>query len=132
VPHSQLARQAVTDARTAGIGVVDLTGSNWHWDANDHMAYMRADAIAVAHYGAVFNAYRRLDDAGLLIFDDAHAAAGSIADNWTVRFSYGTPGYIQLVQLLTQGCRGLPPHDSSPGITTRRLVPTATSSNRPS
>jgi hypothetical protein len=106
VPHSQLARQAVTDARTAGIGVVDLTGSNWHWDANDHMAYMRADAIAVAHYGAAFNAYPRLDDAGLLIFDDAHAAAGSIADNWTVRFSYGTPGYIQLVQLLTPGLPG--------------------------
>jgi Type III restriction enzyme, res subunit len=105
-PTLQLARQAVTEARTAGIGVVDLTGSNWHWDANDHMAYMRADAIAVAHYGAVFNAYPRLDDAGLLIFDDAHAAAGSIADNWTVRFSYGTPGYIQLVQLLTPGLPG--------------------------
>ncbi|WP_152185936.1 DEAD/DEAH box helicase [Segeticoccus rhizosphaerae] len=89
-PTLQLSRQAVADARAAGISVVDLTGNNVDWDANDRLAYVRADAIAVAHYNAVFNASPQLDDAALLILDDAHAAAGSVADNWTVRFDHGT------------------------------------------
>lgn len=105
-PTLQLARQAVADARAAGISVVDLTGRNPDWDENDRMAYIRADAIAVAHYNAVFNAHPQLDDAALLILDDAHAAAGSIADNWTVRFDHGTAGYTQLVEVLTPGLPG--------------------------
>jgi len=105
-PTLQLARQAVADARAAGISVVDLTGRNRDWDENDRIAYVRADAIAVAHYNAVFNAYPQLDDAALMIFDDAHAAAGSIADNWTVRFDHGTGGYTKLVELLTPGLPG--------------------------
>ncbi|WP_341925258.1 DEAD/DEAH box helicase family protein [Nocardioides psychrotolerans] len=105
-PTLQLARQAVTDARAAGISVVDLTGSNWSWDNNDRLAYTQGQAIAVAHYKAVFNSNSQLDDADLLIFDDAHAAAGAIADTWTVRFDHGTTAYTQIVELLTAGLPG--------------------------
>lgn len=105
-PTLQLARQAVSDARAAGIRVVDLTGSNWGWDYNDRLAYTQANAIAVAHYKAVFNSNSQLDDADLLIFDDAHAAAGAIADTWTVRFEHGTAAYTQIVGLLTPGLPG--------------------------
>lgn len=105
-PTLQLARQAVADARAAGVSVVDLTGSNWSWDANDRLAYTRADAIAVAHYKAVFNSNSQLDDADLLIFDDAHAAAGAIADTWTVRFEHGTIAYQEIVTLLAFGLPG--------------------------
>ena len=105
-PTLQLARQAVADARAAGISVVDLTGSNWGWDSNDRLAYTQANAIAVAHYKAVFNSNSQLDDADLLIFDDAHAAAGAIADTWTVRFDHGTTAYTQIVGLLTPGLPG--------------------------
>jgi len=105
-PTLQLARQAVADARAAGISVVDLTGSNWNWDNNDRLAYTQGQAIAVAHYKAVFNSNSQLDDADLLIFDDAHAAAGAIADTWTVRFDHGTAAYTQIVGLLTPGLPG--------------------------
>jgi hypothetical protein len=105
-PTLQLARQAVADARAAGISVVDLTGSNWGWDANDRLAYTQANSIAVAHYKAVFNSNSQLDDADLLIFDDAHAAAGAIADTWTVRFEHGTTAYQEIVTLLAPGLPG--------------------------
>lgn len=105
-PTLQLARQAVADARAAGISVVDLTGSNWGWDANDRLAYTQARAIAVGHYKAVFNSNSQLDDADLLIFDDAHAAAGAIADTWTVRFEHGTSAYQEIVTLLALGLPG--------------------------
>jgi hypothetical protein len=102
-PTLQLARQAITDAAAAGITVVDLTGRNSQWDANDHLAYVQANAIAVAHYGALFNSNARLDDADVVIFDDAHAAAGSIADTWTVRFDADSLAYQQILQLLADG-----------------------------
>ena len=102
-PTLQLARQAVADARSAGIAPVDLTGSNRNWDPNDELTYVQAGSIAVAHYGAIFNSNSHLGNAELLIFDDAHAAAGSIADTWTVRFEDGTLGYQQLLQLLGPG-----------------------------
>ena len=105
-PTLQLARQAVADARAAGISVVDLTGSNWGWDANDRLAYTQANAIAVAHYKAVFNSNSQLEDADLLIFDDAHAAAGAIADTWTVRFEHGSTAYQEIITLLTPGLPG--------------------------
>lgn len=105
-PTLQLARQAVADAQAAGISVVDLTGTNWGWDANDRLAYTQANAIAVAHYKAVFNSNSQLDDAGLLIFDDAHAASSAIADTWTVRFDHGTTAYDEIVTLLAPGLPG--------------------------
>lgn len=105
-PTLQLARQAVADAQAAGISVVDLTGTNWGWDANDRLAYTQANAIAVAHYKAVFNSNSQLDDAGLLVFDDAHAASSAIADTWTVRFDHGTTAYDEIVTLLAPGLPG--------------------------
>lgn len=105
-PTLQLARQAVADARAAGISVVDLTGTSLAWDENDRLAYTEASAIAVAHYKAVFNSNPRLDNAGLLIFDDAHAASGAIADTWTVRFEHGTTAYMEIVTLLASGLPG--------------------------
>lgn len=115
-PTLQLARQAIKDAQAAGISVVDLTGRARHWDTNDRLAYQQGDAIAVAHYSAVFNSNSHLDDADLLIFDDAHAAAGAIADTWTVRFDHGTAGYELLVNLLGSGLPGT--------AATRLLAPT--------
>lgn len=105
-PTLQLARQAVADAQASGISVVDLTGSSRTWDANDRLAYTQADAIAVAHYKAVFNSNSQFGDADLLIFDDAHAAAGAIADTWTVRFEHGTAAYQEIVTVLTPGLPG--------------------------
>lgn len=105
-PTLQLARQAVADAQATGINVVDLTGPNALWDANDRLAYKQADAIAVAHYKAVFNSNSQLGDADLLIIDDAHAAAGAIADTWTVRFEHGTTAYQEIVTCLSAGLPG--------------------------
>ncbi|QXT64215.1 helicase C-terminal domain-containing protein [Tessaracoccus palaemonis] len=60
----------------------------------------------MAHYKAVFNSNSQLDDANVLIFDDAHAAAGAIADTWTVRFDNDAAAYRQIVTLLAQGLPG--------------------------
>src|SRR5699024_10198385 len=54
----------------------------------------------------VFNSNSQLDDAGLLIFDDAHAASSAIADTWTVRFDHGTTAYDEIVTLLAPGLPG--------------------------
>ncbi|QXT64213.1 DEAD/DEAH box helicase [Tessaracoccus palaemonis] len=41
-PTLQLAKQAIADAHATGVSVVDLTGSNSAWDANDRFAYTKA------------------------------------------------------------------------------------------
>ncbi len=102
-PTKQLARQAAADAARSGISVVDLTGSHWHWDRADKLAYDRSEAVAVAAYTAVFNSNSHLDDAHMLIFDDAHSAAGPVLEAWTVEFEHGSAGYSAVLDLCAEG-----------------------------
>jgi hypothetical protein len=102
-PTKQLARQAAADAARAGISVVDLTGSHRQWNRADKLAYDRSEAVAVAAYTAVFNSNSHLDDAHVLIFDDAHSAAGPVLDAWTVEFEHGSAGYSAVLDLCADG-----------------------------
>lgn len=102
-PTVQLARQALADAQRAGIDVVDLTGPNREWNASDEYRYRAGEAVAVAHYSALFNSNPALYDAHLVVFDDAHAAAGSIADAWTVKLPDSSAAYSAVVGLLAEG-----------------------------
>lgn len=64
-----------------------LVGAQRAWSASDYSRYQRADAIAITTYSAVFNTNPKLDDAEVLICDDAHAADQLIGKLWTVRIS---------------------------------------------
>ena len=43
-----------------------------------------SDAIAITTYSAIFNLNSYLDDAQTLVFDDAHAAEGYVAEAWAL------------------------------------------------
>jgi hypothetical protein len=83
-PTRQLAGQAAAQARLYGIPAVDLTGSHTKWNPADEISFRQGSAIAFATYSAVFNASPYVT-AQNLVLDDAHAAEGYVAGNWSIR-----------------------------------------------
>lgn len=83
-PTTQLAEQTAISATKQGIEVALLTGSAREWDSSDLASYQRSNRIAVTTYSAIFNSNSRLDDADLLVFDDAHTAEQYVSPNWTI------------------------------------------------
>lgn len=83
-PTKQLARQVLQKASDQGVGAVLLTGSHTSWDAADLARYTRGDTIAITTYSAIFNLNSHLGDAQTLVFDDAHAAEGYVAEAWAL------------------------------------------------
>lgn len=83
-PTRQLAQQAAAKARLYGIPAVDLTGPHGKWDPAEEIRFRRAEAVAFVAYSSVFNAYPHVA-APTLVLDDAHAAEGAVAANWSVR-----------------------------------------------
>jgi hypothetical protein len=99
-PTVQLARQVVLAAGRQGIVAHQFTGSNRLWDARALSAYTRADAIAVTVYSHIFNINSHLADAKTLIFDDAHAAEGYVAEAWAVNVKWDEAAYGDLFDAL--------------------------------
>lgn len=99
-PTQQLARQVLQKANAQGIPAVLLIGSNRSWDQADLGRYTRGDAIAITTYSAIFNLKSHLDDAQTLVFDDAHAAEGFVAEAWALSVPYGQDEYEQLFEAL--------------------------------
>ena len=54
------------------------------WNQAELAQYTRGDAIAITTYSAIFNLNSYLDDAQTLVFDDAHAAEGYVAEAWAL------------------------------------------------
>ncbi|WP_413115327.1 DEAD/DEAH box helicase [Streptomyces sp. CY1] len=86
-PTRQLAKQTAEKLTQYGIPNVLLTGRVRTWNAADRSRYTSANAIAVSVYSHVFNANPALDDAQLLLLDDAHAAEGYVAGPWSLEVS---------------------------------------------
>jgi hypothetical protein len=101
-PTKQLARQVLQKASAQGIGAVLLTGSHWDWDQADLARYTGADAIAITTYSAIFNINSHLADAQTLVFDDAHAAEGFVAEAWALSVHRDTDQYTQLFDALEE------------------------------
>lgn len=95
-PTKQLARQVLSKANDQGIPAVLLIGSHRHWDQPELARYTRGDAIAITTYSAIFNLNSRLSDAQTLVFDDAHAAEGYVAEAWALSVSSAEDAYEQL------------------------------------
>lgn len=99
-PTKQLARQVLQKANGQGIPAVLLIGTHWDWDQAELARYTRGDAIAVTTYSAIFNWNSHLDDAQTLVFDDAHAAEGFVAEAWALSVGRGMDQYDQLFDAL--------------------------------
>ncbi|MGJ8721566.1 MAG: DEAD/DEAH box helicase [Salinibacterium amurskyense] len=83
-PTRQLALQVVDAGRRQGIELHALIDSHSDWDPRHVTAYNRSEAIAVTTYSHIFNANSHLADAKTIVFDDAHAAEGYVADAWAL------------------------------------------------
>lgn len=99
-PTKQLARQVFDKANDQGIPVVLLTGPHTSWDTADLTRYTMGEAVAISVYSAIFNLRSRLSDAHVLIFDDAHAAEGYVAEAWSLHVSQNNDAYDQLFTAL--------------------------------
>ncbi|GAA2679831.1 MULTISPECIES: DEAD/DEAH box helicase [Actinosynnema] len=84
-PTRQLARQTADKLTEYGIPNVLLIGKVRKWNKADRARYTAANAIAVSVYHHVFNSNPALDDAQLLLLDDAHAAETAVASPWSLK-----------------------------------------------
>ena len=98
-PTRQLAWQAAAKARLYGIPAVDLTGSHTKWNPADEVSFRQGDAVAFVTYSAVFNARPHIT-AQTLVLDDAHAAEGYVAANWSISIRRGDRAFPVILDIL--------------------------------
>lgn len=77
-----------------------LTGTHRAWNQVELARYTRGEAIAVTTYSAIFNINSHLSDAQTLVFDDAHAAEGYVAEAWALSVGRECDQYGQLFDAL--------------------------------
>ncbi len=99
-PTKQLARQVLQKANAQGIPAVLLIGPHGDWDQARLARYTRGDAIAVSTYSAIFNLRSYLADAQTLVFDDAHAGEGFVAEAWALSVNHELDQYVRLFDAL--------------------------------
>ncbi|MFF4227991.1 DEAD/DEAH box helicase [Streptomyces sp. NPDC001820] len=99
-PTKQLARQVLYKAQDQGIPAVLLIGRHRDWDQPELARYTRGEAIAITVYSAIFNLNSHLSDAHTLVFDDAHAAEGFVAEAWALNVRRRLDQYEQLFDAL--------------------------------
>ncbi|MEX0331435.1 MAG: DEAD/DEAH box helicase [Puniceicoccaceae bacterium] len=84
-PTKQLVHQVVDQANSKyGLKVIPFTGSKRDYDPADKSTYESGDAVAITTYSSLFNSNPFFEDPHTIIFDDAHAADGYVASNWTL------------------------------------------------
>ncbi|WP_405535404.1 DEAD/DEAH box helicase family protein (plasmid) [Streptomyces canus] len=86
-PTRQLARQTAAKFDEYGIPNVLLVNPVKTWNQAHQAQYEAGEAIAVSVYSHVFNSNPALDDADMLVLDDAHAAEGYVASPWSLGIS---------------------------------------------
>lgn len=122
-PTRQLARQTAARLSDYGIPNVLLVGKVRTWDSAARASYTRGEAIAVTVYSHIFNSNPAIDDAEILLFDDAHAAEQPVSSPWALNVARETPVYGELLSLLADALDplviarlrndGLDPHQRS-------------------
>lgn len=99
-PTRQLARQTAAALDRYGIPTALLIGKVRDWNPSDRARYTAGDAVAVSVYSHVFNSNPALDDAQLLILDDAHAAEGAVAGPWSLAVDRDEGAYRDILAVL--------------------------------
>jgi hypothetical protein len=100
-PTRQLAQQAAARGKLYGIPVVDLTGPHTGWNLAAEATFNQGDAVAFITYSAIFNVNPHID-AQTLVLDDAHAAEGPVASNWSVRVRRTDPAFPAVLEALAR------------------------------
>ncbi len=95
-PTRQLARQAHEKAAGYGIPTVLLIGPNQAWDPAEVTRGLSGEATIVSVYSHVFNTAPRVAPR-TLVLDDAHAAEGPVAENWSVSIDRDHAAYEPLL-----------------------------------
>lgn len=112
-PTRQLAQQAAAKARLYGIPAVDLTGAHTAWDPADQISFSQGAAVAFVTYSSVFNANPYIRGQ-TLVLDDAHAAEGFVASNWSIRIRREDRAFAAVLDVLAHA-------GAVPGDLIRRL-----------
>ncbi|MGW2307755.1 DEAD/DEAH box helicase family protein [Actinomadura luteofluorescens] len=99
-PTKQLARQVLQKANDQGIPSVLLIGPHGDWDQAELIRYTRGDVTAITTYSTIFNLNSHLADAQTLVFDDAHAAEGFVAEAWALSVNRNLDQYGRLFDAL--------------------------------
>lgn len=99
-PTRQLAQQTAEKLSSYGIPVVLLIGRGQQWNPADRLHYTNAQAIVVSVYSHLFNSNPAISDAQVLLLDDAHAAAGYVADPWALRIDREHAAYQDVLSTL--------------------------------
>lgn len=97
----QLAQQTAENLLSYGIPAVLLTGRVVNWNAADRAKYSSATAIAVTTYTHVFNVNPALNDAHVLLLDDAHSGDGFTASPWSLEIAREDSAFHDVLSLLT-------------------------------
>ncbi|HEX4338277.1 MAG TPA: DEAD/DEAH box helicase [Polyangiaceae bacterium] len=87
-PTRQLAYQTAERASLYGVPAVCLVGSKEEYDPAALNSYKRAKAIAVTTYSGVFNIKPAIDDAQIILCDDAHAGETYVSDQWSLKIDH--------------------------------------------
>ncbi|WP_158566866.1 DEAD/DEAH box helicase [Actinomadura craniellae] len=104
-PTRQLARQAADRAASYGVPTSLLTGSHKLWDSTAETRFIQGKSVAFVTYSAIFNSDPKLNPT-MLVLDDAHAAEGFVAANWSVVIRRSELAYDHLLEAL-HGCGAL-------------------------
>jgi len=99
-PTKQLAHQVALAAVDQGVPVRELTGRSKAWSGRDVSDYVQGSALAVTTYSHIFNSNSRFADADAVIFDDAHAAEGYVAEAWAVSVPKSDKAFTLLIDVL--------------------------------
>jgi Rad3-related DNA helicase len=128
-PTKQLARQVLEKAKAQGIPATLLIGSHRYWDQAELGRYTRGEAIAISTYNAIFNLNSHLSDAQTLMFDDAHAAEGYVAEAWALTIDNKLDQYEQFLDALADSieptfvARMVSPAGAAADASEVRLIP---------
>ena len=99
-PTRQLAQQTAGNLRSYGLPVVLLTGRVNTWSAADRARYTSSESIAVSVYSHVFNSNPAIDDAQMLVLDDAHAAESYVSSPWRVTIGREESAYQDVLAVI--------------------------------
>ncbi|MFF7452884.1 DEAD/DEAH box helicase [Kitasatospora sp. NPDC008115] len=101
-PTRQLARQTAAKLNMYGIPNVLLVHGVASWNQAHRASFESGNAVAVSVYSHVFNSNPALNQANLLVLDDAHAAEGYVAGPWKLEIDRATheSAYLDLLSVL--------------------------------
>ncbi len=83
-PTRQLAYQVEKLAKKYGIKAYAFVGPQRNYPTDKFSKYSSSELIAISTYSSVFNTNPRLNDANIIICDDAHAADNYISSLWSL------------------------------------------------